>query len=215
MRQRDSLEIHCQPGDFSAVRSKTVSPRGLLCSLIRLLSVFKGQTCPRSKLLPPSDSLGRPLVLCTFFLRIALVSLVVGAGCGPILQKKPESELLAANVPIAENEEEANYVLKETGKNIVYGEGLGEIGATILVPPYAVYKLGKAAAGLAGYELDAKKALSEDEREAFDSAYESVISVPGRAAAAIAGEDYRGAGNDIDLNQYREEHGTHISNYPE
>ena len=118
------------------------------------------------------------------FLRFALFisTSIFLLGCGTILRKKLETE----QPPIAQNEAEAGYVLEETGKNIIYGESLGDIGAAILIPPYGIYKLGQAAAGLAGYELDAKEALDEDSKKAVEEAYGTVIGIPGRAVAAAA-----------------------------
>lgn len=92
------------------------------------------------------------------------------------------------------NEAEAKQVLNEAGKDVVYGETLGEIGAAVLIPPYGVYKLGQAAAGAMGYELDVTKALPEEERKTVNKAGQAVISAPGKAAAWAADEEYRGKG---------------------
>jgi len=111
--------------------------------------------------------------------------------CGPMLKEKPAT---SENVAQPKNAKEAQKMLKEGGKDIVYGEGLGELGASVLIPPYGIYKLGQAAAGLAGYELDATEALPGESKKTVRQLKDAVVSVPGRAAATVAGEEYRGKG---------------------
>lgn len=134
---------------------------------------------------------------------LLLLSALIVSGCGSVLREKTPEE--QEQVPIATNEEEATYVLEETGKNIVFGEQLGDIGAAVLFFPYGLYKIGQAAANLAGYKLDAKEALDSESKKAVEGVYRSVVSVPGRAASALADEEYRGEGKKIDLKAYREE----------
>ncbi|MBX7137664.1 MAG: hypothetical protein K1X83_06740 [Oligoflexia bacterium] len=121
-------------------------------------------------------------------LTAALVNISL-IGCAPILREKSKPDPLP---PQPKNQEEAQALLNEAGKDVVYGDGIGEIGAAILFPPYAIYKLGQGAAGLAGYELDATQALPPEERRAVKEAGKAVIGAPGKVAAGIAGEEYRG-----------------------
>lgn len=88
-------------------------------------------------------------------------------------------------------------MLKEAGKDVVYGPTLGTAAAAILIPPYGIYKLGQAGASALGYDLDASKALPAESRKQVLDAQKAVLSVPGRAVAGAAGEKYREKGKII------------------
>lgn len=114
-----------------------------------------------------------------------------------MLREKTVREKRAESPPVAKNEAEAKRVLNEAGKDVVYGDTLGEIGASILFLPYGVYKLGQAAAGAAGYKLDATGALPKEDQQTAKKVGKAIISAPGRAVAAAAGEPYRNEGKVI------------------
>lgn len=117
--------------------------------------------------------------------------------CGSVLRKKTSKEQRADSPPVAKNEAEAKRVLHEAGKDVVFGDPLGEIGASILFLPYGIYKLGQAAAGAAGYKLEATGALPKEEQQTAKKVGKAIISAPGRAVAAAAGEPYRNEGKII------------------
>jgi hypothetical protein len=113
--------------------------------------------------------------------------------CSPIItERKTPKQPVPAYQP--KSEAEAKEVLNEAGKDIVYGETIGQIGASVLFPPYGIYKLGQFAAGACGYELDVTQALPPVPRQALHDAGTAVISAPGRATSWVAGEEYRGKG---------------------
>ncbi|MCB0351911.1 MAG: hypothetical protein KDD64_00250 [Bdellovibrionales bacterium] len=144
-----------------------------------------------------------PLLTCFSALGI-FIGVSFFTGCGPVLSERTEPAP-HEEVPIAQSEAEGVFVLEETGKNILYGEDLGDLGAAILFFPYGIYKLGQTAAGFAGYELDAKRAFSPEVQDGLSEVYDSTIALPGKAAAAVAGEEYRGKGSKIDLEKFRRE----------
>jgi len=130
-------------------------------------------------------------------LSLSMFIILALSSCGSVLQKRHNTY----EPPPPKNDAEAKKRLNEAGKDVVYGDTLGEIGAAVMLPPYAVYKLGQAAAGVAGYKLDATKALPKDARKRVNNAGKAVLSVPGRTAAWAAGEQYRSEGKVIKEDQ--------------
>ena len=91
--------------------------------------------------------------------------------------------------------EETRRQLDLAGRRWLYGHGLGQtmvnVGAVLVFPPYGLYLLGNAGIALAGYEpLYVTDALPEKPKEYWQSTFNGVTSVPGRCAAAVAGEDF-------------------------
>lgn len=124
----------------------------------------------------------------------AVVSL---AGCSPLLEpsQKPAPDVTAfASNPLPP--EKAKEALEEVGKGFVYGPGIGEAvvngGTAILFPPYAVVLIGNAVLSLSGYEpVTVSRMLPKEAGKAWGSAYDEVVSGPGRVSAALAGEEFR------------------------
>ena len=92
--------------------------------------------------------------------------------------------------------EKTEELLSETGSNWFYGQGVGETaltaGAIFAFPPYAIYVVGNGVLSLSGYkQIRVTNALPEEERDAWNSAYDTVTSGPGRMTAAMAGKEFR------------------------
>lgn len=129
---------------------------------------------------------------------VALTILFEISGCG-ILKKKeeaPNSPSLQAVASKPLPPEQAQSVMSEAGQNWLYGQGFGatavNVGGIVLFPPYAVYVLGNALIGAAGYEeLYVTKLLPKEDEDHYNAFYGSVVSVPGRVAASMAGKEYR------------------------
>jgi hypothetical protein len=116
--------------------------------------------------------------------------------CG-IIKEKPAS---ATDDLIFQKEgippEKADKILNEVGGNFAYGPGLGDaavnIGTVVVFPPYAVYLIGNAVLSLSGYEpITVSSLLPEKDGEQWSETYDTVVSVPGRFVAAMAGHEYR------------------------
>jgi hypothetical protein len=129
----------------------------------------------------------------------ALCALLFSAsGCGVLRESQKPSLQAQINATPALTPEEAQMVLDETTKDIVYGEGLGEVavnvGGSVLFPPYAVYVLGNALLSASGYEgIYFTDALPAEEREQWHATYSKIVAVPGRVAAEANGEEFRDA----------------------
>ena len=144
---------------------------------------------PTITLLERSSCLARWIAV-----RACLGAFVLLAACA--LKKQPsDGELVElAKQPIPP--ERAGAVLEEAGENFLYGHGVGEtaltVGSVLLFPPYALYVLGNGALSLSGYEpLEVSRALPEKERREWNEVYDAVTALPGEAAAAVAGEQFR------------------------
>jgi hypothetical protein len=92
--------------------------------------------------------------------------------------------------------DKAKEVLSEIGQNFAYGPGLGDaalnVGTAVVFPPYAIYLLGNALLLFSGYEpVTVASLLPEEDGKAWSRAYDSVVSGPGKVAAAVAGREYR------------------------
>lgn len=121
-------------------------------------------------------------------------------GCG-ILKPKGEGELsdVATARAIAAKPippEKAEELLRTTGDNYLFGNGLGEtaltVGTVLIFPPYGLYVLGNTVLDLAGYQpLHITNMLPPEGKEAWDTTYDDITSGPGRLAAASAGEEFR------------------------
>ena len=114
-------------------------------------------------------------------------------GCGVLKEKKTKPPVVQAQ-PMSE--EEAKAKLSSLGEDWLYGPGFGStvlnVGAIALFPPYAIYVLGNALIGAAGYEeLYASKLLPDEDERDFNSFYYTAVSGPGRVAAACADTEYR------------------------
>lgn len=128
------------------------------------------------------------------FVLIAAFSTIILGACGSLRPLEPSEDPSAmARQPLTP--EESEELLREAGDNWLYGHGMGatalNIGTVVAFPPYALYLLGKGAMSLAGYEpLEFSDALPDEAEETWNEAYDSVVSVPGRAAAFAAGRDF-------------------------
>jgi hypothetical protein len=140
----------------------------------------------------PSSCCARKLALCSAV--VFLLPLLNGCG---IIKRKPadatdEFSLAGKTIP----PEKANELLSEVGGNFAYGPGLGDaavtVGTVVLFPPYAVYLIGNAALSLSGYEpVTVSSLLPAAEGKQWSDTYDSVVSVPGKVVAAMAGHEYR------------------------
>lgn len=134
-------------------------------------------------------------------LLIFLISCSIGftlSGCGVLKKKEtPSTEMGIPPEKLKDiTPEKSEEILDEVSTNWAYGPGLGSaiinIGGIVLFPPYAIYVLGNAGIEYAGYEgLYVSKLLPDPEEKDFNSAYNSVASVPGKIVAGMAGEEYR------------------------
>lgn len=136
------------------------------------------------------------LTILTRSASLFAIALLISA-CGVIKEKQqpdPLSSEQLAQKPL--KPEQAQEVLEETGKNWLYGQGLGStilnVGAVVLFPPYALYLVGNGILSVSGYEpLYVTDALPETAREGYNEVYDGVTSVPGKLAAAAADEKFR------------------------
>ncbi len=131
-----------------------------------------------------------------FFLKYCvLLPVAFVCGCVPVSKKEASpdvSEIVAKPL----SPEKSQEMLETVGENWLYGEGFGSTaitaGAIVVFPPYALWVLGNAALSLSGYEqIKLSDALPKESGDAWDGAYTTVASGPGRLAAAIAGREYR------------------------
>lgn len=98
-------------------------------------------------------------------------------------------------VPAVMTPETAEKAAKTVGKSWLYGDGLGtaflNLGTTIVFPPYGVFLLGNFALTATGYEsLGVGMFLEGEDEQTWDAMYSSVVSGPGKFAAAVAGNEY-------------------------
>jgi hypothetical protein len=140
---------------------------------------------------------GLGFITAQLFQLVALTTLLCGfAACG-VIKKKPASStdglvFQSKDIP----PEKANEILNEVGGNFAYGPGLGDaavnIGTVVVFPPYAAYLIGNAVLSLSGYEpVTVSSLLPEKDGEQWSDTYDTVVSVPGRFVAAMAGHEYR------------------------
>lgn len=115
-------------------------------------------------------------------------------GCSSLKEAPPESDVhQMVKQPLTP--EQTQELLQDAGDNWLYGHGVGStalnIGAVVMFPPYALYLLGQGAMTLAGYEpLGVTDALPEEAQETWNHTYDSVASIPGRAAAYAADREF-------------------------
>ena len=93
--------------------------------------------------------------------------------------------------------ERAAETLSELGENWMYGHGMGEtlvaVGLIAAFPPFAIYALGNAALDLSGYSpLYVTDLLPARQRYAWREGFDGFVAGPGKLAAAIGGEEFRG-----------------------
>lgn len=98
-------------------------------------------------------------------------------------------------VPAVMNPETAEKAAKTVGESWLYGDGLGtaflNLGTTIVFPPYSVFLLGNLALTASGYEsLGVGMFLDGEDEQTWDTMYSSVVSGPGKFAAAVSGNEY-------------------------
>lgn len=129
-------------------------------------------------------------------------------GCGILKERKTKPPVIQTQ-PMSE--EEAQAKLSSLGEDWLYGPGFGStvlnVGAIALFPPYAVYVLGNALIGAAGYEeLYASKLLPEEDERDLNSFYNAAVSGPGRIAAVCADTEYRTPESIERRNQLEEAH---------
>ena len=129
--------------------------------------------------------------------KILFISTLLFTSC--IAHKKESSvgdfELATAMQQQPLSPEESKAMLKDIGKNWLYGQGIGhttlQVGGIILYPPYAFFVLGNGILNIAGYEsLGIGTLLPEKPREKWYEFYDTATSGPGRFAAAIAGNEF-------------------------
>jgi hypothetical protein len=130
------------------------------------------------------------------------VALFVLCGCGVLKKQDPANDdqeltriaLEATQKPMAP--EQSRKVLEVAGENWLYGQGVGEtildVGTIVLFPPYALFLAGNAVASLSGYEpIRVSEALPDEQQKDWLNMYNGVTSAPGKAAASLAGEEFR------------------------
>jgi len=119
------------------------------------------------------------------------------AGCG--LLKKRETPGQYDLKQVAEqplSPDDTKELLDEVGENWLYGQGMGgtalTVGTVFVFPPYALWLAGNSVLSLSGYEpVRLSDALPEQQRVGWNKIYGGAASMPGRTAAAMAGEEYR------------------------
>lgn len=136
-------------------------------------------------------------IAATVLQLVALTMLLCTMTACGVIKKKPESStdglvFKSKDIP----PEKANEILNEVGGNFAYGPGLGDaavnIGTVVAFPPFAVYLLGNAVLSLSGYEpITVSSLLPDKDGEQWSDTYDTVVSVPGRFVAAMAGHEYR------------------------
>lgn len=129
-----------------------------------------------------------------FKITVSICALLM-VGCG-LIQKRDEAGQDPFDIQVASDPAEAKAQLKESGRDVLYGQPLGEatvtVGSIAAFPPYGVYVLGNSLLWLGGYEkIEISDALPENERSAWDKVYTDIVSAPGRVAAAMAGVEFR------------------------
>ena len=151
------------------------------------------KSCPPQSNVPATlRSVGRVSALAS----VVGIGVALGSGCG-VIKEKPKSEvdeISAVTKPMSS--EKAKAVLGEVGNNFVYGPGLGDaavnLGVVVVFPPYLIYLLGNTALSLSGYQpVTVSSLLPEEQGKAWSNGYDTVVSGPGRMAAAVAGKEYR------------------------
>lgn len=116
--------------------------------------------------------------------------------CG-VLKEKQKSEIPYQEIARQKlTPEQSKVLLGEIGNSWLYGDGIGKATATIgsiaLFPPYALWVLANSVISLSGYEeLSLLEVLPKEEKQEARALYSSVVSSPGRVAAALAGKEYR------------------------
>jgi hypothetical protein len=130
-------------------------------------------------------------------INISSIFLLLLAGCSSLLKEKetpPENAVALVGKPLPPDQ--AQELLSDMGEGILYGQGLGDTiingGTVFLFPPYALLLVGNLALSLTGYEpITVSRMLPENLGNVWSDAYDGVASGPGRAVAAVAGEEYR------------------------
>lgn len=122
-----------------------------------------------------------------FFYLVLL--LATCSACTP-LKSSAIDPLEAAKTPL--KPEQAAEVLGTYGGNVAYGTGLGDgaakIASVAVFPPFGLVLLGNAVLSLSGYEPITISRIMPD---SVSEAYDSVVAVPGRVTAALAGKEFR------------------------
>jgi hypothetical protein len=118
------------------------------------------------------------------------------SSCSLLKEKTDEDNEFKAILAKPITPEKSEELIGEVGSNWLYGEGLGEtaltVGSAVVFPPYAVYVLGNGILSISGYEpILISDALPEEERDAWNHAYSSIVSSPGKVTSAIAGREFR------------------------
>ncbi len=129
---------------------------------------------------------------------LCFILTALNVGCG-LLKEKPISEEPLQISQITKHPlppEKTEELLGEVGNNWLYGEGAGStaatVGTVVAFPPYAALVLGNAALDLAGYEnVWLSDLLPQEDSENWKKGYQSVVEVPGRVNAEVAGEEFR------------------------
>jgi hypothetical protein len=127
-------------------------------------------------------------------LALFIVVLPFFGGCSQVFKKADEPELPPITKPLTEEQRDA--LLDEMGRNFLYGDGLGStainIGASVLFPPYILALVGNGALSIAGYEpLSISQVMPDSVKEPYVTGRDAITGAPGKAAAAIAGEEFR------------------------
>ncbi|RIL11642.1 MAG: hypothetical protein DCC75_01925 [Proteobacteria bacterium] len=127
---------------------------------------------------------------------LALLILGLSLPACTLLKEKEQPSAVDSAIQRPLPPEKTQELLGEVGENFLYGEGLGDTaitaGTIIAFPPYAIWVAGNGLLSISGYEpLRVTDALPEEGQTAWDDAYSSVSSGPGKVAAAIAGKEFR------------------------
>ena len=91
--------------------------------------------------------------------------------------------------------EENQKMMKDVAGNWFYGHNLKnnilQINTIIVFPPYAILALGNVVLNVSGYEsIGVGSVLSEENKEKWNSVYDSFTAGPGRFTSAVAGKEF-------------------------
>ena len=132
------------------------------------------------------------------FLKLLSIFILLSA-CTPLksedstAQQALQGVKTIAHRPLSQ--EESKELMGDVAGNWFYGQGLGSsaltLGTIVVFPPYAVLALGNVILNLSGYEsIGVGTVLPEEQKESWDSFYDSVTSGPGRFTSAVAGKEF-------------------------
>lgn len=131
------------------------------------------------------------------FFVAGLVSVFALTSCSSTRPRETARGLPVTDIDLETlSEDEREELMAEVGENWLYGPGLGTTALNVMTvvafPPYALYLAGNTLLELSGNEpLRFSDALPDEGKREWQRIYGGIVSGPGRAAAAVAGKEYR------------------------